>query len=230
MDTAKDTMIDYYAQRAAEYERIYAKPERQADLRALKQSLSRAFPGDHLLEVACGTGYWTQFIAMSAATILATDYNSEVIDLARRKDFGACRVEFAEADAYLLDGITGGHTAGFHGFWWSHMPIAKIGTFLSVFHARLSSGAKVVMIDNAYVEGSSTPISRQDADGNTYQIRRLQDGSEYEVLKNFPTEAKLRESLSRYVTDISIQFLQYFWILEYRTAEPAGSGEGLQRA
>ena len=233
MDTARDTMVEYYAQRAAKYERIYAKPERQADLRTMHQFLSMAFPGDHLLEVACGTGYWTQFIAKSAATILATDCNLEVINLARRKDFGACRVEFAEADAYLLDGIAGVHTAGFHGFWWSHVPMAKIGAFLSVFHARLSPGARVVMIDNAYVKGSSTPISRQDADGNTYQIRRLQDGSEHEVLKNFPTETRLRESLSGHGTEISVKFLQHFWIVEYRIegdAEPTGAGDASQRA
>ena len=28
------SMLDYYSRRAAEYERIYHKPERQADLRA----------------------------------------------------------------------------------------------------------------------------------------------------------------------------------------------------
>jgi len=217
MDTAKDSMIDYYAQRAAEYERIYAKPERQADLRTLEQFLSSAFPGDHVLEVACGTGYWTQFVAKSAAAVLATDFNSEVMDLARRKDFGACRIRFAQADAYLLDGIPDGHSSGFHGFWWSHVPLAKIDRFLAVFHARLSSGAKVVMIDNAYVEGSSTPVSRQDAEGNTYQTRRLQDGTEHEVLKKFPSEAELHESLAQHAIGISVKFLQYVWIAEYTT-------------
>jgi SAM-dependent methyltransferase len=219
--TVRDTMIDYYAQRAAEYERIYAKPERQVDLQAMKRFLSNAFPGEYLLEVACGTGYWTQFVAKSATAILATDCNSEVIDLARRKDFGACLVEFVEANAYQLDDIRGGHTAGFHGFWWSHIPVGKIGGFLTVFHDRLSPGAKVVMIDNAYVEGSSTPISRMDADGNTYQIRRLQDGTEHEVLKNFPTETTLRKSLSRYATGIIMERMQYFWILEYKTTKNA---------
>jgi hypothetical protein len=142
-----------------------------------------------------------------------------VIDLARCKDFGACRVQFVEADAYSLDTIDGGHTAGFHGFWWSHIPTAKFRAFLSVFHSKLSIGAKVVIIDNAYVEGSSTPISRQDSDGNTYQLRRLDDGSEHEVLKNFPSNSNLHASLSDYATDISVKQLQYFWMAEYKTIE-----------
>ena len=67
--------------------------------------------------------------------------------------------------------------------------------FLNVLHARLEPGALVVFTDNRYVEGSSLPITREDADGNTYQERRLRDGTEYEVLKNFPEEAELRSLL-----------------------------------
>ncbi len=208
-------MLDYYAQRAREYERVYEKPERQSDIRTLETFLSNAFLGDRVLEVACGTGYWTQFIAKSAAAIVATDCNANVIDLARRKDFGQCRVGFAVADAYQLDGIPDGCTSGFHGFWWSHVPVARIDAFVATFHSKLPPGARVVMIDNAYVEGSSTPISRQDADGNTYQIRRLQDGSEHEVLKNFPSDADLQKSLSGHAVNVSTRFLQYFWIAEY---------------
>lgn len=217
MDAATNRMIDYYAERASEYERVYAKPERQADLREIEQFLSNAFPADHVLEIACGTGYWTRHIARSATAIFASDYNSEVIDLARRKDFGACLVQFAEADAYQLDRVPDGHTAGFHGFWWSHVPRARIDAFLAVFHGRLSVGARVVMIDNRFVEGSSTPISRRDAQGNTFQIRRLQDGSEHEVLKNFPSDADLEESLAGYATDVRVKRLPYYWLVEYRT-------------
>lgn len=217
MGRTEDTIVDYYARRAQEYERVYEKSERLSDIRMMATFLRNSFFGDRVLEVACGTGYWTQFISKSAAVILATDCNSDVIDLARRKDFGECIVEFVEVDAYQLDGIPDDHTSGFHGFWWSHVPIAKIEAFLSIFHSRLSPGAKVIMIDNAYVEGSSTPISRQDSEGNTYQIRRLEDGTENEVLKNFPSEAELQDSLSRHATDINVRSLQYFWIAEYKT-------------
>ena len=39
------------------------------------------------------------------------------------------------------------------------------------------------MIDNRYVEGSSTPIIRRDRFGNTYQERVLRDGTRHEVLR-----------------------------------------------
>jgi len=40
-----NTMKEYYAKRAAEYEDIYLKPERQEDLFQLKAILSGAFSG-----------------------------------------------------------------------------------------------------------------------------------------------------------------------------------------
>jgi|ERR1700677_4638263 hypothetical protein len=53
----ESTMIDYYAKRAQEYERIYQKPERQADLRQLRGFVERTFADADVFELACGTGY-----------------------------------------------------------------------------------------------------------------------------------------------------------------------------
>jgi demethylmenaquinone methyltransferase/2-methoxy-6-polyprenyl-1,4-benzoquinol methylase len=100
-------------------------------------------------------------------------------------------------------------------FWWSHVPMARLRGFLVGFHRMLSPTARVVLIDNAYVEGSSTPISRTDESGDTYQIRKLDDGSTHEVLKNFPTESELRAAVDGTATGVQVEFLQYYWILSY---------------
>jgi demethylmenaquinone methyltransferase/2-methoxy-6-polyprenyl-1,4-benzoquinol methylase len=71
-------------------------------------------------------------------------------------------------------------------------------------------------MDNAYVEGSSTPISRVDDYGDTYQMRRLDDGSQHEVLKNFPSESALRATVDGMGLGVQVEFLQYYWILNYR--------------
>ena len=56
----------YYSVRAPVYEAIYEKPERQADLTVLKQLVPSLLAGRDVLEVACGTGYWTQVIGSFA--------------------------------------------------------------------------------------------------------------------------------------------------------------------
>jgi demethylmenaquinone methyltransferase/2-methoxy-6-polyprenyl-1,4-benzoquinol methylase len=76
-------MQRYYADRAPEYDSIYAKPERQADLRLIERWLPEVFRGRRVLEIACGTGYWTQFIAPVATGVVAIDSARETIDIAR---------------------------------------------------------------------------------------------------------------------------------------------------
>jgi demethylmenaquinone methyltransferase/2-methoxy-6-polyprenyl-1,4-benzoquinol methylase len=209
------SMVSYYADRAQEYERIYAKPERQADLRQLRGLVASEFSCADVFEVACGTGYWTEILASSAASVLATDINEEVLAVARSKPIDTKRVIFQREDAYALPGFPQRFTGGFSGFWWSHIPKARIQNFLRGFHRLLSSRARVVFIDNSYVEGSSTPISRTDEYGDTYQLRRLDDGSTYEVLKNFPTESELISAVADFATDIRVESLPYYWILSY---------------
>ncbi|MCI0348904.1 MAG: class I SAM-dependent methyltransferase [Acidobacteriales bacterium] len=209
------SLINYYAARAKEYERIFDKPERQDDLRWLREFVERSFAGRSVLEMACGTGYWTEILARSAASIVATDINEEVLAVAQSKAIDARKVLFRREDAYSLPTFPERFSGGVAVFWWSHIPKARIHDFLHGFHGVLSPGAKVVFVDNAYVEGSSAPISRTDEHGNTYQIRRLDDGSTHEVLKNFPTESELRAAVEGPATDARVDFLRYYWALSY---------------
>ena len=206
----------YYDARADEYEAVYEKPERQADLLLLKAFLSEAFAGQEVLEVACGTGYWTQFIARSARSIMATDISAKALDPARKRQYGKCRVALRQSDAFSPQHDPFLFSAGFHAFWWSHVPLQEIPRFLRSFHGRLREHARVVMIDNRYVEGNSTPFCRTDKFGNTYQIRELRDGSKYEVLKNFPSAEDIRARLGN-VSLLRITELEYYWITEYTT-------------
>jgi demethylmenaquinone methyltransferase/2-methoxy-6-polyprenyl-1,4-benzoquinol methylase len=211
----KTDLVDYYAKRAKEYEKIYDKPERQADLLALKEVLKAAFNNEEIIEIACGTGYWTQEIAETAFSVLATDINQQVIDVAKAKRYLKNNVSFAIADSYTLANIQPAFTAGFGGFIWSHVPLEKLAQFLETLHSKIKSGGKIVFIDNNYVEGNSTPISQTDSRGNTYQRRLLEDGTGYLVLKNFPTETQIRLLLKENALNIEFKQLEYFWCLTY---------------
>lgn len=209
------SLAAYYVQRAGEYERIYAKTERQADLKRLRSFVEHAFAGADVLEVACGTGYWTEILARSAASVLATDINEEPMAIARSKRLDLEKVTFQNADAYALPSFPRRFSAGFSGFWWSHIPRCQLRAFLCGFHSVLSPGAKVVFINNVYVGASSTPIARVDEHGDTYQVRRLEDGSTHEVRKNFPTNPELLAAVDGLASEVRIERLKYYWILGY---------------
>lgn len=214
-------MIDYYSKRAREYERIYHKPERQADIAHLREHLCQALAGRRVLEVACGTGFWTAVIANSVHSIYATDASEEVLEIGRSKQIDPARVTFAYGDAYQPLVPKCEFDAGLAMFWWSHIPHARLTSFVESFHAALQPGAQVVLADNRFVEGSSTSVSRTDAEGNTYQLRRLDDGSTHEVLKNFPSADDLQRVFAPFAERLEIALFDYFWCATYQTKAPS---------
>jgi demethylmenaquinone methyltransferase/2-methoxy-6-polyprenyl-1,4-benzoquinol methylase len=210
-----ESMREYYARRAAYYERVYFKPERQADLRAMQAWLGDPFAGREVLEVACGTGWWTPHGARRARSWLATDLNPETMALARSKPLPDC-VRFAEVNAYTLDGLDGQRFDGaFAGCWWSHVPLARLAPWLQLLHSRLAPGARLVFLDNAFVQTSSSPLTRRDAEGNTYQLRTLDDGSVHEVVKNFPTRDEALARLGPRARDAEWIQHEHYWIVSY---------------
>ena len=80
-----DQLAKYYATIAQQYERVYDKPERQEDLEVLRDKVADVLEGHTVLELACGTGYWTEVVAESAESVLATDINDEMLALAQSR-------------------------------------------------------------------------------------------------------------------------------------------------
>ncbi|MFZ6646834.1 class I SAM-dependent methyltransferase [Undibacterium sp. TJN25] len=204
-------MREYYAQRAKTYETNYQKPERQADLVILQQLICTALQGHKVLELACGTGYWTERYAADAALVTATDINQPMLDIAQSKDYPPGKVQFAIADAF--NAPQGDYSAYFAGHLWSHIKREEQTGFLAQLSKSGGKDKQLVLIDNNYVEGSSTPIARTDLEGNTYQLRLQEDGTRVEIVKNFPTDSTLRKRFGPAAKDIRIQRTEYYWML-----------------
>jgi len=213
--TPAPAMEQYYGKRASEYERIYEKPERQQELEWLRGRIPEIFRDRTVLEVACGTGYWTQYIARSARHVHACDINEPVLEIAREKPIPPDRVTFFKADAITLEGVPAECDAAFAGFWWSHVKKSDLASFVKNLAVHLQPGARVAILDNTFFEGSSTPVSRRDGEGNTYQKRKLANGEEYEVLKNFPTADELRQAVAPVAREAHLESLNYYWLLVF---------------
>jgi ubiquinone/menaquinone biosynthesis C-methylase UbiE len=203
-------VIDYYAARAQEYDSIYAKPERQADLRLIEAWVAAQAAGKQVLEVACGTGYWTQFIAPVASRVVALDAAAATLRIAANRRVDG-KVTLVEGDAYALPTHLGPFNMAFAGFWFSHVPLQRRQAFLTGLRDVLQQGAQVILLDNVFVEGSSTPISDQDAQGNTYQTRQLSDGSTHRVLKNFPDQLAMHAAVNNLAPPGTWHAWQHYW-------------------
>lgn len=206
-------MRDYYRRRAPEYEAIYARPERQVDLARLRAAVPQRMAGRRVLDVACGTGYWSAAMAGSVRELVGVDASEATLEVARAKRLGGAR--FAVGDAYALDGSLTGFDGAFVGFFLSHVPRRARAGFLAGLHARLVPGARVIVLDNVWVDGNSTPIAAVDADGDTWQERSLADGSRHRVLKNHPSRAELLRLVAHVATRTHWWRLEHYWLLEY---------------
>lgn len=219
----RDRLKSYYAQRAPVYDELYTKPERQTDLEWIARILTRELNGLRVFEIAAGTGFWTQHYAASAESVTATDINPSMLAQARPKLEPYPNVTLELADAFALPEPRRVYDAVFAAFWWSHVFLEERLSFLEGLRAWMGKPTRLLLIDNRYVPGSSTPICRTDADGNTYQERQL--GRErFEILKNFPE----RSSFERLLPGQAIAWdsTPCYWIMsaiiEPRTSSSVG--------
>ena len=205
----------FYAKSAAHHDRVYDKPERQHDLAEMRRHVAEALRGHVVLELACGTGYWTEVIAASADSVVATDINAEMIALATLRALPSDKVQLRVADACDLPADIGSYTAIFIGFWWSHVKRERQEKFLAHLRARVGD-VVLVLLDDAYVEGSSDTVARTDLEGNTYQISVSADGERYEIPKTYPSDSALRKKMASMVREIKIVRRDYYWMLTCR--------------
>ena len=206
---------DYYRSRAPEYDRFYQNPVRQDDLARLRAWLTDHVRGRTILEVAAGTGYWTEVAASVCKAIVATDPVSETLAVAATRQLGS-NVELLTADAYALPHFATTFDTGMAHFWWSHVEKQRQQAFLSEFMRCLEPDALVLIIDQIYVEGICPVVSRHDEWDNRYELRTLQNGATYEIVKNYPTDEELKASFAQFGEDIQIMRLHHYWALSAR--------------
>jgi len=215
------TVAEYYAARAAEHDLTagYTDPVAEPLRTPAKVRCRELSRNAGVLEVACGTGYWTEVVAQVARSVLATDVCEGMLALARQRLAAYDNVRFQVADAYSLDGVRGGFNAACAVWWWSYVPKRLIQRFLATLHSRLQPGARVLFVDqlpSAYAPEDQ----RIDASGDTTEERRAPGGRVYRVVKNFPTEGDVMHALADVATDIEYREFtdECSWSVSYRVA------------
>lgn len=222
MDNIKimGSMEAYYGARAQEYEEIYHRdePTRQKEQTDIADTLKAVFQGRRVFEVACGTGYWTQFVAQTAALVVATDIGEEVLKVAKATKVYLAPTNFVQADAFQLPFKQAAFDGGLANFWFSHLKKNEREKFLDHFHSRLRSGARVFIADNVFNEGVGGELITNQGDENSYKLRTLKDGTTSLIIKNYPRREELVSIFSKYAQNLgeaNIYFGNHFWFVSY---------------
>lgn len=220
-----ESMLRYYAALAKELAqdpwRMHAVPQRQREFEVLQNCVAEFAQDRDVLEIACGVGYWTELLASRANRVYAFDISELAIAFARQRVL-APHVELAVGDALALTLSDGRFNGAFAGFWLSHIRRGQLRCFFMQLAFLLPDGARAMFIDNEYSTRATRPYASVDADGDTYERRRLQDGSTFLVLKNYFNDDELLAAVAGAATDISIERSTYYWSLSYAAKSISG--------
>lgn len=195
--------IAYYRARADEYDEWWQRSNRydhgaEATQRwwdevvQVEHRLEAAGLAGDVLELACGTGWWTERLARSADRLTCIDAAPEVIAInrARIEAEGLPIPAYETADLFAWQ-PSKRFDAVFFSFWLSHVPEALFDRFWSTVATALKPGGRVVFIDSARVSASAVPAAVPDG----IQRRELNDGRSFDIVKMFYKPQELRDKL-----------------------------------
>lgn len=181
----------YYRAGAAEYDRPYEQYETLRELPAVIDDLP--ITGD-VLELACGTGQWTPRLAARARTVTAVDASGEVLALARARTASvSASVRFVQADLFAWRPPRRYDTV-FFAFWLSHVPPARLPAFWNTVAAALAPGGRAVFVDDGPAAAAYEDVLPDQPTPSA--LRRLDDGSQYRIVKVFHDARTLTDDLT----------------------------------
>jgi SAM-dependent methyltransferase len=227
-DRLLSEQIEYYRARAGEYDDWFLRrgrydrgpelnnlwhAEAEQARQALRAAVSASKSAGRVLELACGTGLWTEQLLPYADAITAVDAAPEVLEINRARiagQPGAERVRYIQADIFAWLPPEQ-YDAVFFGFWLSHVPPERFDAFWQSVRAALAPGGRVFFVDSRFDPTSSAVDHRVTAPDATTSKRRLNDGRWFEIVKVFYDPADLEARLARLGFQFSVrQTAHYF--------------------
>jgi len=198
--------VDYYRRRASEYD-VTAYGDVAAARTRIARLVAEMRPAGNVLEIACGTGLWTEALAGPADSVTAIDAAPEAVRIARDRVRSAnVRFEVADVFSWAADSR---YDVIFFSAWLSHVPMSRFDQFWDSLRGLLAEGGRVLFIDEhidergkeAYVAGREELVERQ-----------LRDGSVFRVVKNFVDPEQLELRLRRLGWDCAILRVGSDWV------------------
>jgi demethylmenaquinone methyltransferase/2-methoxy-6-polyprenyl-1,4-benzoquinol methylase len=196
--------ISYYRARAPEYHAgildLPGGDELEAAIDAFR-------PTGQVLELACGPGVWTEQLLRHAETLTAVDASPEMLAIASRRVAQDERVRIVTADLFTWRPDRE-YDVVFFGFWLSHVPLQRFGSFWALVADCLAPGGRVFFADDAY----RTPDELIEGDASTIS-RRLEDGTRFRAVKVPHTPSELERRLTELGWDIEVHATSgpFYW-------------------
>lgn len=205
IDKIIQEQIAYYRARGNEYDEWFYRLDRYDrgeeinrrwfnEVDVVKQALQKVGQNDKILELASGTGIWTQELLNIGKKITAIDASEEVIEINRSK-LNSPKVEYRQIDLFVWEPDTE-YDLVFLSFWLSHVPPELLESFLTKVYKSVRVGGQVFIVDSRFERTSTANNHILNDDGSIYKSRKLNDGQEYQIVKIFYQPDELQNKLT----------------------------------
>jgi demethylmenaquinone methyltransferase/2-methoxy-6-polyprenyl-1,4-benzoquinol methylase len=217
-----DEQIEYYRVRAPEYDEWCDRaagydigPEAKAvwdrDVAVVADALREFAPTGKVLELACGTGWWTQRLATYASTLTCVDASHETMAIAATKAPGA---HYVQADIFTWE-PDDAYDVVFFSFWISHVPASLFEDFWEKVGRALVPGGRAFFVDNLNrpvpgADGIAAFLQKDDQPGGLV-VRTLNDGSEFRAVKIYYEPDELESRLRSLGWDASVSATDHYF-------------------
>jgi cyclopropane fatty-acyl-phospholipid synthase-like methyltransferase len=186
-----DSQIAYYRRRAREYDVTSYGEDLEAARARITNVLDLLEPGGRVLEIACGTGKWTQELADRTDLLVGVDAAAEALVLARER-VPAGGAHLLVADVFEWEPAVR-FDAVFMAFWLSHVPRPRWDEFFERLGNWLLPGGRILIVDE-HAAGQSA--ERFVSTSSDIAIRTLLDGSEHRLVKVYLDPQHLKAQLA----------------------------------
>lgn len=193
VDTTKliHEQIEYYRSRSSEYDEWFYRIGRYdrgqdlndrwfAEVEIVQKALREIGQVNQVLELASGTGIWTEQLLQISTKIEAIDASAETIAINQNK-LNSDKVTYQHQDIFTWEPEQE-YDLVFFSFWLSHVPPDLLQSFLKKVYLATRKGGRIFIIDsrNDYTSRAKDHLPEQD---KIYQTRKLNDGKEFEIVK-----------------------------------------------
>lgn len=220
MSNILEQQIAYYRARAGEYDEWwysqgrYDKGEELNQLWADEGQLVRdalhSLPAQgHILELAPGTGIWTQELVKVGERITAVDASEEMIAINRAK-VQSDKVSYIQANLFEWQSDSQ-YDMIFFGFWLSHVPPEAYQDFLKRVSAMLKPGGRLFIVDSLRNK-MATAKNQNMLESSHIHERILNDGREFKIIKVFYQPDALQSDLAEVGIQADVTTTNRFFI------------------
>jgi ubiquinone/menaquinone biosynthesis C-methylase UbiE len=188
----RDRMLAYYNERASEYEEAYTRGTGTASITdptvftteiAVLEGIVRGFGWGHLLDVACGTGYWLPHYIGNCSRVTLFDQSERMLvecELKLRRLAVGDRCSLVRGDVFDHEFAPRAYDCALVGFLLSHVSEEQEHLVMQGLRETLRPGASFLILESAWTELRARFNQKTER-----QPRRLNDGTEFTVYKRY---------------------------------------------